>query len=134
MPATLAQIAAQTTGVLSATERRATLKVLREESTVTPPTADQVTTALDALDGEVDTSGRQELRAELAAYKSGQAVIDGGTDAVTLDPVIVRWGVRNAIRLLLGFAAEPRPISGTEDAIQLVSLNLASYDSSEGGY
>jgi hypothetical protein len=129
MPVTLAQINAQTTGVLSAAEKRAVRVVLREESTVTVPSDADTTAALDAIDAG-DTSGRQELRAHLAGYKVGQVIIDGGAKAVTYDPVLERWGVRNAVRLLLGFSAEPRPVGGT-DAIQLVSLNLATYDTED---
>jgi hypothetical protein len=125
MPVTLQQISSASTATLTAAERRATRMVLREESTVAVPSDADVTAALDALDADSDASGRQELRAHLAQYKSGQAIIDGGTDAVTLRPKTVRWGVRNGVRLLLGFDAEPEP--GTEDSLQFISLPLTSY-------
>lgn len=124
MPAILEDIITQDTGTLSAVERAFVARVLAQESTVAVPTAADITTALDALDAG-DASERQILRAELALYSSSQAVIDGGTDALTLDPLIVRWGVRNAVRLLLGFGAEPRP--ATSDSLQLVSLPLTAY-------
>jgi hypothetical protein len=125
MPVTLTQINAMSTAVLTAAEKRMVRTVLREESTVAVPTEAEILAAVTSLDEDADTSGRQELRAHFAGYKSGQALIDGGADAVTLDPTIVRWGVRNGVRLLLGFSAEPRP--ATADSLQLISLPLTSY-------
>ncbi len=127
MPAVLEDIEAEATGALSAAERYATRQVLRIESSVAVPGDSDVTTALDALDADADTSGRQTLRAELRQYKSGQILLDGGTDALTYDVALERWGVRNAIRLLLGFSAEPRPVTLSSDAIQLVSIPLTNY-------
>ena len=124
MPATPDEIRDQLTTALDAVDKKAVRTVLAQESTVAVPTDAEITAALTALDAG-DASGRQALRAELALYTSSQAVIDGGTDALTLDPLIVRWGVRNAVRLLLGFSAEPRP--ATSDSLQLVSLPLTAY-------
>ena len=124
MPATIDDIRDQVTTTLDATERAFTRRVLAQESTVAVPADADITTALDALDAG-DGSGRQILRAELSLYTSSQAVIDGGSDALTLDPLIVRWGVRNALRLLLGFSAEPRP--ATSDSLVLFSLPLTAY-------
>jgi hypothetical protein len=126
VPVTPAQIRAQSTAALDAVDKGAVRLVLREESTVAVPTAAEVTAALAALDAG-DAAGRQELRAHLAQYKAGQVVIDGGAKAVTYDPVLERWGVRNAVRLLLGFSAEPRPVSSASDTMQLVSIALTSY-------
>jgi hypothetical protein len=125
VPVTLARINAMSAAALTAAEKRMVRTVLREESTVAVPTEAETLAAVTALDEDADTSGRQELRAHLSEYKSGQALIDGGADAVTLDPVIVRWGVRNGVRLLLGFSAEPRP--GSADSLQFISIPLTSY-------
>jgi hypothetical protein len=125
VPVTAAQIRAQSSAALDTVDKAAARMILREESTVAVPTDADVTAALAALDAG-DAAGRQELRAHIAQYKVGQVVIDGGAKAVTYDPVLERWGVRNAVRLLLGFSAEPRPVGGT-DAMQLVSIQLTSY-------
>lgn len=124
MPATPQQIRAQPTTALDAVDKVSVRSVLAQESAVAVPTDAEITTALTALDAG-DGSGRQALRAELALYTSSQAEIDGGTDALTLSPVIQRWGVRNAVRLLLGFSAEPRP--ATAGSLQLASLPLTRY-------
>jgi hypothetical protein len=130
MPVTIGQINQQSTAVLTATEKRAVRLVLREESTVTVPDESDILAAVTALDAG-DAAGRQELRAHLAQYKAGQVIIDGGAKAATYDPVLERWGVRNGVRLLLGFTAEPRPVSAAGDAMQLVSLSLASYETGD---
>lgn len=128
MPVLLDDILAQSDAALSAAETLYVRQVIREESTVTVPSDGDVTTALAAL----DEAGRQHLRAQLAEYKSGQILIDGGQDAMTYDVALERWGVRNAVRLLLGFAAEPRPANlAGQDVMQFVSIQLSNYGTTD---
>jgi hypothetical protein len=113
---------------LSTLEARRVLRALQMESTVTAPSAADVTTAIAAL----DASGRQEVRALLDEWglkDTSEVQIDGGRDAATIDPLMQRWNVRNQLRLALGFSAEPRPASA--DALALISIPLMSSDDDE---
>jgi hypothetical protein len=105
--------------------------VLVFESTASAASETDVNAALDAL----DAPGRQSLRAHIAAYTPGMTTIDGGSRAAHYDPTEERWSIRNGIRSLLtgtgliSLPQEDRP--ATADSIQLVSLNLASYDTGD---
>lgn len=128
MPVTLGDINRSSgAATLTAVERLYALTpVLTHESTVTAPTAAEVTTALDALEAADDAvARRQSLRAHLAAYKRGMVVIDGGANAANYQPKLERWAIRNGVRLLLGMSAEPEPASS--DSLQLISIPLTAY-------
>jgi hypothetical protein len=106
---------------LSTLEARRVRRALQMESTVDVPSADDVTTAIAALDAE----GRQEVRALLDEWglkDTSEVQIDGGRDAAQIDPFMQRWNVRNQLRLALGFDPEPRP-AGSNDW-QVVELTL----------
>jgi len=94
--------------------------LLSEESTVAVPSENDINLALVSL----STAGIKQIRMHIDGYNASQTQIDGGPDAVTIDPVIKRWGIRNRVRLLLGFSAEPRP--ATSDSLQLLSIPLVS--------
>ena len=80
-------------------------RILRRGSTVAVPTSADVTTALAALEAEQ----WQEVRALIESYGqydlAGEVILDGGADALKYDAVRERWGVRNDLRVLLGFSA-----------------------------
>jgi hypothetical protein len=112
MPVTLSDITrASGAAVLSDVEKLyVRTPVLAYESSVSVPAAATIATALAELEAAADAvARRQSLRAHIAAYKRGMTEIDGGSRAAHYDPRKERWSIRNGVRLLLGFDAEPEP-------------------------
>lgn len=108
--------------VLTDAEVNYVRRILRRGSTVAVPQAALVTEAVDGLEAEE----RQEVRALFESYGqydgAGEVEINGGASALSFDAVRERWGIRNDLRVLLGFDAEPAPASG--DTLMQVLIEL----------
>ena len=86
-----------------------------------------MTSAVATLEAEQN----QEVRALIESYGqydlAGEVILDGGADALKYDAVRERWGVRNDLRVLLGFTAEPSPLSSdtlTQILIELPTITV----------
>jgi hypothetical protein len=89
----------QDDGALTADEANYVRRILRRGSTVEVPTAVAIDAALSGLDG----ARRRET--------------EGGATAAKFDAVRERWALRNDLRVLLGFAAEPLARVGVSVAV-----------------
>lgn len=106
-------------------------RILRKGATVAVPTAAEVAAAVALLEPEQC----QEVRALFDTYGqhdlAGEVTLDGGADALKFDAVQERWAVRNDLRVLLGFTAEPR-IVGNDSLVQvLIELPTITLESEE---